>query len=115
MPMARSTGPSERGAEPSRALTPSPSYRTASSYSPTKAHPPGEPSDSDAEVTRLLPNGRPDTSFGHGGTVFIDFGGRLDAANCVAVAANGDILVGGELTTVRSRGSDAVPAFARLH
>jgi uncharacterized delta-60 repeat protein len=76
--------------------------------------PPGEPSNGDAEVTRLLPNGRPDPSFGHGGTVFIDFGGRLDAANCVAVAADGDILVGGELTTARSRGSDAVPAFARL-
>jgi hypothetical protein len=76
---------------------------------------PGEPSNSDADVTRLLPNGRPDPSFGDGGTVFVDFGGRLDAANCVAVAANGDILDGGELTTARSRGSDAVPAFARLH
>jgi uncharacterized delta-60 repeat protein len=77
--------------------------------------PPGEPSNGDAEVTRLLPNGKPDPSFGHGGTVFIDFGGRLDGANCVAVAASGDILVGGELTTARGRGSDAVPAFARLH
>jgi uncharacterized delta-60 repeat protein len=77
--------------------------------------PPGEPSNSDAEVTRLLPNGRPDPSFGDGGTVFIDFGGRYDAANCVAVAANGDIFVGGEMTTAVGRGSNAVPAFARLH
>jgi len=77
--------------------------------------PPGEPSNSDAEVTRLLPNGQLDPSFGHGGTAYVDFGGRLDEANCVAVAANGDILLGGELTTVWNRGSDAVPAFARLH
>ena len=36
---------------------------------------------------------------------YVDFGGRLDEADGVAVAANGDILVGGELTTVRNRGS----------
>jgi uncharacterized delta-60 repeat protein len=76
--------------------------------------PPGEPSNSDAEVSRLLPDGRPDPSFGEGGTVFIDFGGGYDAANTVAVAANGDILVGGEMTTAVGRGSNAVPAFARL-
>jgi uncharacterized delta-60 repeat protein len=77
--------------------------------------PPGEPSNSNAEITRLLPNGRPDPSFGNGGTVFIDFGGGYDEANTAAVAANGDILVGGEMTTAVGRGSNAVPAFARLH
>jgi uncharacterized delta-60 repeat protein len=78
--------------------------------------PPGEPGNSDAAVTRLLPDGRPDPSFGNGGTALIDFGGRYDGAGTVAVAANGDILVGGdEQTIAESRGlSDATPAVGRL-
>ena len=78
-------------------------------------HAAGDPDNSDGQITRLLPNGRPDPSFGAGGTTLIDFGGRIDCAESIAIAANGDILLGGEMTNFRSRGSDAKPAFARLH
>lgn len=76
---------------------------------------PGEPENSDGEVTRLLPDGKPDPSFGNDGSVLIDFGGRYDCAESIAIAADGDILVGGNKTNYRDRGSDAQPAFARLH
>jgi uncharacterized delta-60 repeat protein len=77
---------------------------------------PGDPTNGDAEVTRLLPDGSPDPSFGHEGTALIDFGGHHDAARTVAVASNGAIIVGGTKQTVaESRGlSDAVPAIGRL-
>jgi uncharacterized delta-60 repeat protein len=77
-------------------------------------HPPGEPGNSDGKITRLLPNGKPDPSFGTGGSVLVDFGGRYDCAESTAVAADGDILVGGNRTNFSDRGSDATPAFARL-
>ena len=78
-------------------------------------HAPGEPENSDGQVTRLLPDGKPDPSFGTDGSVLIDFGGRYDCAESIAIAADGDILVGGNKTNFSDRGSDATPAFARLH
>lgn len=109
----RSFGNGGRASKPAYAVTVLPNGKLLLA---DEGAPPGEPSNSDAEVTRLLPNGRPDPSFGDGGTVFIDFGGGYDAANCVAAAANGDVLVGGEMTTAVGRGGgNGVPAFARLH
>jgi uncharacterized delta-60 repeat protein len=68
------------------------------------------------EVTRLLPDGRPDASFGHDGTASIDFGGAYDRVRTVAVATDGSIVVGGtRQTIVDNRGlSDSVPAIGRL-
>ena len=77
--------------------------------------PPGEPSNRDAQVTRLLSNGQADPSFGTGGRAFVDLGGRLDSAKSTAIAPNGDVLVGGTRANVYSRGSDATPAIARLN
>ncbi len=77
-------------------------------------HAPGNPKNSDGQVTQLLPDGKPDPSFGADGSVLIDFGGRYDCAESTAVAADGDILVGGNRTNFSDRGSDATPAFARL-
>jgi uncharacterized delta-60 repeat protein len=77
-------------------------------------HPPGDPENSDAQVTRLLPDGSPDPSFGTHGSTLIDFGGRYDCAESTAIATDGDILVGGNRTNFSDRGSDATPAFARL-
>jgi uncharacterized delta-60 repeat protein len=78
--------------------------------------PPGDPGNSDGAVRRLLPDGRPDPSFGNDGTALIDFGGRYDGAVSVALAADGDVLVGGSKQTyAESRGgSDATPAVGRL-
>lgn len=50
---------------------------------------------SEARVTRLLPSGRPDRSFGGDGSVDVPFGRRYNYAQAVALAANGDILLGG--------------------
>jgi uncharacterized delta-60 repeat protein len=50
---------------------------------------------SEARITRLLPNGERDPSFGHGGNVDIPFGRRYNYGQAVALAANGDILLGG--------------------
>lgn len=77
---------------------------------------PGQAFDNDAQVTRLLPNGQPDPSFGGDGTVEVDLGGRLDRGQEAAVAANGEILVGGTRQTVASSrgGNDATPAVTRL-
>jgi uncharacterized delta-60 repeat protein len=50
---------------------------------------------SKARVTRLLPNGRRDPSFGVGGSASVDFGGRYDYGKAVAVAPDGDILLAG--------------------
>jgi uncharacterized delta-60 repeat protein len=74
------------------------------------------PRGSDAAVTRLMPDGAPDPSFGKQGTALIDFGGAYDGAATVAVAPDGDILVGGTMQKhAESRGlSDAVPAVGRL-
>jgi uncharacterized delta-60 repeat protein len=50
---------------------------------------------SEARITRLLPSGRPDLSFGGDGNVDIPFGRRYNYGEAVALAANGDILLGG--------------------
>lgn len=46
-------------------------------------------------VSRYLPTGTLDTSFGTGGNVFTDFGLHVDYANFVAVDGNGDIVADG--------------------
>jgi uncharacterized delta-60 repeat protein len=76
-----------------------------------------DPGDSDATVTRLLPNGKPDPSFGVGGTATVDFGGRYDGGQATAVAPNGEIILGGYRQTLAGSrgGSDATPAVARLN
>jgi uncharacterized delta-60 repeat protein len=50
---------------------------------------------SEARITRLLPNGKRDPSFGHGGNIDVPFGRRYNYGQAVALAANGDILLGG--------------------
>ena len=77
---------------------------------------PGSPEDYEAQVTRLLPDGRPDHSFGHKGVAFVDMGGRYDGAAALALDRRGRIIVGGSKQTLpESRGlSNAVPALARL-
>jgi uncharacterized delta-60 repeat protein len=57
---------------------------------------PGETAESsDARITRLLPDGHLDRSFGVDGHADIHFGTHYDYAETAALAANGDILVGG--------------------
>lgn len=77
---------------------------------------PADPANSDAQVTRLLPDGRLDPSFGEDGVARVDFGGRYDYGAAIAVARDGDILVGGRRQKLEeNRGlSDGVPALARL-
>jgi uncharacterized delta-60 repeat protein len=77
---------------------------------------PADPTDSDAQVTRLLPDGRLDLSFGDAGIARIDFGGRYDYGSAIAVARDGRILVGGRKQTLQdNRGlTDGVPALGRL-
>jgi len=50
---------------------------------------------SEARVTRLLPSGRLDHSFGGDGSVDVPFGRRYNYAEAVALTADGDILLGG--------------------
>lgn len=71
---------------------------------------------SEARVTRLLPNGRPDPSFGVGGSVDVPFGRRYNYGEAVAMAANGDILLGGiRVNHSVDRGESNFPlAVARL-
>lgn len=59
----------------------------------------------DFAVARLQPNGAPDTTFGPGGRVRIDFGAE-DAAESVVLARDGRVIVAG--------GSGAAFAVARL-
>lgn len=75
-----------------------------------------DPADSDAQVTRLLPDGRLDLSFGDAGVARVDFGGRYDYGSAIAVARDGDILIGGHRQKLEdNRGlSDSVPALGRL-
>lgn len=73
---------------------------------------------SDLSLTRLLPSGRPDASFGGDGTVLVDLGRRLDVAGAVGVARDGKLLVAG-VTANRfdSRtgiGTDQLTVVARL-
>jgi uncharacterized delta-60 repeat protein len=48
-----------------------------------------------ARVTRLLPDGEPDPSFGVDGDADVDFGLTEDQGEAVAVAADGDVLLAG--------------------
>jgi uncharacterized delta-60 repeat protein len=48
-----------------------------------------------ARVTRLLPDGEPDPSFGVDGNADVDFGLTEDRGEAVAVAADGDVLLAG--------------------
>lgn len=54
----------------------------------------------DLQLTRLLPWGVPDPSFGEGGTVTTDFASDADYAAAVAVQPNGRIVVGGSARQV---------------
>jgi uncharacterized delta-60 repeat protein len=77
---------------------------------------PGHPGDEDAQVTRLLPDGRPDRSFGDEGVAYVDMGGRYDGAAALTLDRRRRIVVGGSKQTLpESRGlSNASPALARL-
>ena len=77
---------------------------------------PTDPADSDAQVTRLLPDGSVDRSFGRAGTADVDLGGRHDDAGTLMIAADGKIVIGGTKQTRPSErgGSGATPALARL-
>jgi uncharacterized delta-60 repeat protein len=72
-----------------------------------------------ATLTRLLPNGTPDISFGANGTAVVDLGGAFSNGHSVAVEPDGDILVGG--FAAPPCGGDpraeceTSPAVARLH
>jgi len=82
----------------------------------TSSHPASAGANADARVTRLLPDGQPDPSFGAGGSTDVDFGGRYDNGQAVALAANGEILLGGyRLRHAVGRGEGNLhPAVARL-
>ena len=74
--------------------------------------PPEEPT-----VTRLLPSGAPDPSFGRGGSRAIDFGGPIaDRATAIAAGGGGSILLGGyQQTSQDSRGEyTSTGVLARL-
>jgi uncharacterized delta-60 repeat protein len=55
-------------------------------------------SNSDFRVVRLTPTGNLDNSFGTNGSVTTDFAGQYDAANDMALHANGQIVVAGIAT-----------------
>jgi uncharacterized delta-60 repeat protein len=55
-------------------------------------------SNSDFRVVRLTPTGALDSSFGTNGSVTTDFAGQYDAANDMALQANGQIVVAGIAT-----------------
>jgi uncharacterized delta-60 repeat protein len=78
---------------------------------------PGESAkESAARITRLLPDGRPDRSFGVAGHADIHFGADYGYAETAALAPNGDILVGGiRVNHEEDRGeSDYSLGIARL-
>ncbi len=50
---------------------------------------------SDFGVARYHADGSPDTTFGNGGQLAVDFFGKADGAGCVVTRADGAILVGG--------------------
>ncbi|QDU28395.1 Bifunctional hemolysin/adenylate cyclase precursor [Anatilimnocola aggregata] len=67
--------------------------------------------DQDMQVTRLLPNGQLDTSFGSAGSVQIDFGGTSEGLQKLLVnPVNGTLTLVGQL----SDGWDVDTAIARL-
>jgi len=51
-------------------------------------------------VARYQPDGTPDSSFGDGGKVMVDFFGSFDNATCVAIQPDGKILAGGSARNV---------------
>jgi len=59
------------------------------------AQAPGSSTGEDFQVTRLLPWGALDLSFGNGGSLTTDFAGASDYAEAVAVQTNGRIVVAG--------------------
>ncbi len=62
----------------------------------TSTHPEGGAGNlSEARVTCLLPNGRPDRSFGVDGNADVRFGDHYDYGQAIALATNGDILLAG--------------------
>jgi uncharacterized delta-60 repeat protein len=76
---------------------------------------PEESGRSDARVVRLLPDGRPDPSFGTEGHVDVHFGRRSDEGEAVAVEPDGDILLAGtELDSASEYGEEDTFAMARL-
>lgn len=78
-----------------------------------------ESGDPRAGLTRLLPNGTPDSSFGNNGNIMLNLGGRFSTSRSVAVESDGDILVGGHAGPPCSADPRAdcawFPAVARLH
>jgi uncharacterized delta-60 repeat protein len=82
----------------------------------TSSHPSGPGGNSDARVTRLLPDGQPDPSFGVAGSADVDFGGRYDTGQAAALAPNGDILLAGyrQSSGVIRGENEMRPAVARL-
>jgi uncharacterized delta-60 repeat protein len=59
----------------------------------------------DFAVARYLPNGSPDTAFGSGGSVTMDFGGQSDSAQDVLLQPDGKIvLAGGSSKVVEGEG-----------
>ncbi len=68
----------------------------------------------DARIVRLLADGRPDRSFGRGGTAYIHLGGSYSTAKSVALAG-GEVLAGIDRVDGESQyGSVEDPAVARL-
>ncbi|WP_197169020.1 GEVED domain-containing protein [Novipirellula galeiformis] len=67
---------------------------------------------SDFAITRLMPNGDIDTSFGSDGFQFIDFDGRKTGTPDVAIDSTGRIVVGGSAQHIVDRDYDF--AVARL-
>ena len=61
-------------------------------------------------VTRLKPNGSPDTTFDGDGTATIDFGSLADVANDAVLQPDGKIVVAGY-----TQADDSPPAVARLN
>src|SRR5438270_1585863 len=53
----------------------------------------------DLAVARFLANGQVDASFGVNGVVVVDLGSNQDAANAIAVQADGKIIVAGQTVT----------------
>lgn len=66
----------------------------------------------DYQITRLLPNGSPDPTFGVGGHVTIDFAGSGDGVWGLAIQSDGKIVAGGQ---TRLLGDDDNFAVARLN
>jgi uncharacterized delta-60 repeat protein len=68
----------------------------------------GGASGDDMLVARFTADGEPDDSFSFDGKVTIDFGGRNDACNAVAVQADGKIVVVGTTTLSPATGDFAI-------